>query len=141
MRTDMAFAKNGKYVILIICISFVFNHLVYSQIISDTSSLKTLFIPESDSDDYSNYLKNSDSEIKTILSFSFLFYKEYVSSQDVDACVFHPSCSIYTIEAIEKDGAIKGLLAGFDRLLRCHLFVSKSDYPYNMEINKYDDPH
>lgn len=35
-------------------------------------------------------------------------------------CVFEPSCSVYTIQAIEKYGAIKGGYLGIKRILRCH---------------------
>lgn len=35
-------------------------------------------------------------------------------------CRFHPTCSQYTIEAIEKNGAIKGSLIGFWRINRCN---------------------
>ena len=75
----------------------------------------------------------------SIFSTLFLLYKEYFSSQDVDACVFYPSCSVYTIKAIEKKGVVKGLLIGFDRLLRCHAFVDKHEYPYNPITEKYYD--
>lgn len=113
----------------------------YSQVISDTSSLKTLFIPELHTEDHSTYLENSESEMKVLISFSFLFYKEFISSQDVEACVFQPSCSKYTIEAVEKKGVIIGLLDGLDRLLRCHSFVNERDYPFNTHTKKYHDPH
>lgn len=35
-------------------------------------------------------------------------------------CRFTPSCSHYTIEAIERHGAMKGLQLSFKRLMRCH---------------------
>jgi hypothetical protein len=35
-------------------------------------------------------------------------------------CVFYPSCSEYTKEAISKYGTRKGFLLGFLRILRCH---------------------
>lgn len=35
-------------------------------------------------------------------------------------CRFHPSCSLYTKEALQKHGALKGLLLGCHRILRCH---------------------
>lgn len=35
-------------------------------------------------------------------------------------CVFYPTCSEYTIQAVEKYGVIKGLWKGFRRILRCH---------------------
>lgn len=35
-------------------------------------------------------------------------------------CVFIPTCSNYTKEAICKYGSIKGIFLGFIRILRCH---------------------
>jgi uncharacterized protein len=35
-------------------------------------------------------------------------------------CRFHPSCSQYTYEAVEKYGSLKGLFLGFKRIIRCH---------------------
>lgn len=34
-------------------------------------------------------------------------------------CRFHPTCSQYTIESIERFGTGRGLLLGFFRILRC----------------------
>ena len=35
------------------------------------------------------------------------------------SCMYLPTCSEYTILAIEKYGTIKGLIKGFKRILRC----------------------
>ena len=35
-------------------------------------------------------------------------------------CVFHPSCSEYTYQAIERFGIIKGILLGLYRIIRCN---------------------
>lgn len=35
-------------------------------------------------------------------------------------CRFHPSCSEYSYQAIEKYGAMKGIWLGFKRVVRCH---------------------
>ena len=35
-------------------------------------------------------------------------------------CVFYPTCSEYTREAIRKFGLAKGTFLGLRRLLRCH---------------------
>lgn len=35
-------------------------------------------------------------------------------------CVFYPTCSEYTKDAIYKYGVTRGLCLGFMRILRCH---------------------
>jgi putative membrane protein insertion efficiency factor len=36
------------------------------------------------------------------------------------SCRFHPSCSDYAIEALERHGPVKGLLLAVRRVGRCH---------------------
>jgi putative membrane protein insertion efficiency factor len=49
-------------------------------------------------------------------------YKLIISPILPNACRYHPTCSDYTKEAIEKHGAFKGLFLGTIRLLRCNPF-------------------
>jgi putative membrane protein insertion efficiency factor len=35
-------------------------------------------------------------------------------------CRFYPSCSDYTLQAVEKFGAGKGVFLGVKRILKCH---------------------
>lgn len=114
--------------------------LRFSRILSGTSSFRALFEPVHRDKANPVNLMTSVSEGKIILNIMYLGYKEFISSQDVDACVFEPSCSDYTIEAIDKKGVVIGLLEGLDRLSRCHPFVGMDMYPYDARTMKYHDP-
>ncbi len=37
-----------------------------------------------------------------------------------NSCRFFPTCSTYTIESIQKHGALKGALLGCVRICKCH---------------------
>lgn len=111
-----------------------------SHILPGGESFCQLFKPGAQERFYPVHLRSADSELKILFKIAYLGYKEIVSSQDVDACVFHPSCSNYAIEAIDKAGVLKGLLDGFDRLSRCHPFVGENDYPVITGEGKYHDP-
>lgn len=50
------------------------------------------------------------------------FYKRFISPLLPSACRFHPTCSEYMREAVEKYGAWRGIRMGLGRLLRCHPF-------------------
>lgn len=49
-------------------------------------------------------------------------YQRFVSPFLPPACRFHPSCSQYLSEAVEKWGLVRGLYLGLRRLGRCHPF-------------------
>jgi hypothetical protein len=40
--------------------------------------------------------------------------------QSYRVCVFHPSCSEFTYQAIEKHGLLKGGILGTVRIIRCN---------------------
>jgi len=61
--------------------------------------------------------------MKKILILGIKSYRKYISPLKRPCCIFYPTCSQYTLEAIEKYGAIKGSAMGIKRILRCH--------PYN----------
>ena len=48
------------------------------------------------------------------------FYQNVVSPLIPASCRYTPSCSAYTIEAIERHGVLAGLWLGFRRILRCN---------------------
>ncbi|MBG90844.1 MAG: membrane protein insertion efficiency factor YidD [Actinobacteria bacterium] len=47
-------------------------------------------------------------------------YQALISPLLGPSCRFYPSCSSYTIEALQVHGPIKGLWMGMKRLGRCH---------------------
>ena len=50
------------------------------------------------------------------------------------SCRFHPSCSSYSIGAIRRHGAIKGLYLTLARILRCHPWAKWGEDPVPKEF-------
>ena len=49
-------------------------------------------------------------------------YQLVISPMLPPSCRFTPTCSVYTMEAIRRYGALRGSYMGMRRLLRCHPF-------------------
>jgi putative membrane protein insertion efficiency factor len=49
-------------------------------------------------------------------------YRRFVSPLLPPSCRFTPSCSLYTLQAIERYGLLRGSFMGGWRVLRCHPF-------------------
>lgn len=60
--------------------------------------------------------------MKTILVAMIRGYQRYISSWTPPVCRFEPSCSNYTLQAVQTHGAIRGVLLGVWRILRCQPF-------------------
>jgi putative membrane protein insertion efficiency factor len=56
-------------------------------------------------------------------------YQHYAPEEVRRRCLFKPTCSEYTILAIEKYGLLKGMHKSFDRFDRCHGTEYRIDYP------------
>lgn len=55
-------------------------------------------------------------------------YQRFISPLTPPSCRYHPTCSNYMVEALQKHGA-KGFLMGLARIGRCHPFVEGGEDP------------
>ncbi|QRN97482.1 membrane protein insertion efficiency factor YidD [Archangium violaceum] len=62
------------------------------------------------------------SPLAYLLALPIRFYKRFLSPLLPPACRFHPTCSVYALEALQKHGALRGLRLTLWRLLRCQPF-------------------
>ena len=67
-------------------------------------------------------------------------YQKYISTQDLPACNFSPSCSRFGMGSIQKHGFFRGVLLTADRLLRDNGIMLHTHYPFDEAIGKYIDP-
>src|SRR5699024_276935 len=61
--------------------------------------------------------------MKKLLMLLVRGYQKSISPLFPPSCRYYPTCSNYTMEALDKHGALKGSLMGIARILRCHPFV------------------
>ena len=57
--------------------------------------------------------------MKSIIIFIIKLYQYAISPFLRSNCRFMPTCSTYTIEAIQNFGIVKGIWLGIKRILRC----------------------
>lgn len=68
-------------------------------------------------------MKKLNSFIKKICVFLIKTYQLTISPRfSHGACRYYPTCSQYTLEAIEIHGVFKGILLGAWRIMRCNPF-------------------
>jgi putative membrane protein insertion efficiency factor len=73
--------------------------------------------------------------MKKIFIFIIQFYQHIISPDNGflvkiglkkrNTCVFYPTCSEYTIQAIKKYGVLNGFYKGIKRISRCHPWQKK----------------
>jgi hypothetical protein len=58
--------------------------------------------------------------MKALLQLPIRLYRWLISPMLGANCRYHPSCSTYALEAIEKHGAARGSWLSIRRVCRCH---------------------
>ena len=58
-------------------------------------------------------------------------YQRNISPLRPPCCRFIPTCSAYSLEAVEKYGALKGGWLALRRILRCHPFHRQRSIQYD----------
>ena len=72
--------------------------------------------------------------IRWILLKLIRFYQLFISPALPPSCIYEPSCSRYTYQAIAKHGALKGTYLGIRRILRCHPWAQGGYDPVPDEV-------
>ena len=58
--------------------------------------------------------------MREVLILLIRFYRRFLSPLKPRTCRFHPTCSAYALEALERHGAFGGSYLAVRRVLRCH---------------------
>jgi putative membrane protein insertion efficiency factor len=90
-------------------VNFILDHIGKKRAVSD-STMESEAMPPG--------------ELQLVGAGVIRIYQTLISSQDVPACNFNPSCSHFAEQAIKEGGFFKGTLLAADRLMRCHFFSS-----------------
>lgn len=60
--------------------------------------------------------------MRQVVLIGLRFYQKFISPLKPPTCRFYPTCSQYSIQAVERYGVLKGLWLTVKRLAKCHPF-------------------
>ena len=67
-----------------------------------------------------------DELLAWVLKLPIFFYRYTFSSFVGSNCRYYPTCSAYSLEAIDSHGPLKGIFLSLKRLARCHPWSNRS---------------
>lgn len=69
-------------------------------------------------------------------------YQRYISQQISADCLYHESCSRFSVSCIKKYGVVKGVALSADRLMRCNQLAAGGVHPstIHQESGRVKDP-
>ncbi|OAB44127.1 membrane protein insertion efficiency factor YidD [Paenibacillus glacialis] len=59
---------------------------------------------------------------RKVIKGPIIIYRKFISPLKPPTCRFYPTCSAYSLEAIEVHGAAKGTWLAMKRIAKCHPF-------------------
>ena len=60
--------------------------------------------------------------MRTVVLAPLRFYRRFISPALPPRCRYHPSCSAYAVQVVERYGILRGLVLATWRVLRCNPF-------------------
>ncbi|MFW6246228.1 MAG: membrane protein insertion efficiency factor YidD [Tangfeifania sp.] len=86
-------------------------------------------------------LKNSN-PVSLLFGGSLYVYQNHFSQHLSASCLFHPSCSDFSKQAVQEFGLIKGTFLSLDRLSRCNRIAATDLNPAKIdsEMHRFHDP-
>ena len=88
-----------------------------------------------------NTFKNSN-PVSLLYGGSLYVYQNFVSQHLSASCLYDPSCSDFSKQAVKEYGIFKGTLLSLDRLNRCNRIAATDLNPLqiNSKSNRFSDP-